>query len=48
MNIRNLFLVSACVVAILYLWPSQTVKVAKKIGDTTISAVKAGASEVGK
>lgn len=48
MTFRNLFLVSVVVVAVLYLWPSQATKVAKRVGDTTISAVKAGVDEAKK
>jgi len=45
MTFRNIFIFSTVVVAILYFWPNQAAKVARKIGDTTVSAVKAGVSE---
>ena len=48
MNFRNLFLVSAVVIAVLYFWPNQAAKVAKRVGDTTYSAVKAGVDEAKK
>lgn len=48
MNYRYMLVVAAVVCAALYLWPDATTKAAKRIGDTTISAVKAGAHEATK
>lgn len=48
MNFRNIFIFSCITVAVLYFWPSQAAKVAKRVGDTTYSAVKAGVDEAKK
>jgi hypothetical protein len=42
MKMRSLVLIAAGIVALLYMWPAETTKAAKKIGDVTVSAVKSG------
>ena len=46
--LKTTFIASVVVVAVLYFWPEGTVKLAHKIADTTITAVKSGANEAAK